>query len=305
MSSEDRFNEVGAREPSCLRAALSYAANGWAVFPVNAVASGRCGCGATDCASPGKHPLTSHGVKQASSDAGTVEAWWRRWPKANVAIATGSVSGVIVIDVDPPEGESSLNRLVGEGHALPETLTARTGSGGIHLYYRAPVVSLGNAAGRLPGVEFELPGVDLRADGGYAVAPPSGHVSGTRYEWIENDVMPAQAPGWLRTTRPSSSHPQPADPVIAGDSTRYGRAALENEIDQLRRAPVGSRNHTLNRAAFCLGQLIGGGELNEAEVVDALQTVSESRGLSRREAERTIASGLAAGRLHPRRSSAR
>jgi len=204
MSSEDRFNEVGAREPSCLRAALSYAANGWAVFPVNAVASGRCGCGATDCASPGKHPLTSHGVKQASSDAGTVEAWWRRWPKANVAIATGSVSGVIVIDVDPPEGESSLNRLVGEGHALPETLTARTGSGGIHLYYRAPVVSLGNAAGLGEGeppigavggdlLRVEIGGAHVIARLRDAVVAGYGELHGRLLCWVRRPRLDPEA----------------------------------------------------------------------------------------------------------------
>jgi hypothetical protein len=290
-------------ERSCLPAALAYAADGWAVFPVTGVTGGRCGCGAADCSSPGKHPLTRHGLKEASTDAGVVGAWWQRWPRANVAVATGSASGLIVIDVDLPGGESSLYRLADEGYPLPETVTARTGSGGIHLYYAAPPGALGNAAGRLPRIGFELPGVDLRAEGGYVVAPPSLHVSGSRYEWVDDDIMLAPAPPWLRAPEPKPSIRPGAHASRAAGSTRYGLAALDDELERLRRAPVGTRNQTLNRAAFCLAQLVAGGELRETEVVDALGAVAVSRGLSRREAERTVASGLAAGRLHPRRSS--
>jgi Bifunctional DNA primase/polymerase, N-terminal len=104
------------------RAALDYAAHGWAVFPVHGLVEGRCGCGAADCASPGKHPLTRRGVKDASAEAGVVARWWRRWPQANVALATGGASGVIVIDVDPPAGERSLERLVAAGYELPATV---------------------------------------------------------------------------------------------------------------------------------------------------------------------------------------
>jgi len=294
----------GGAEPRCLGAALAYAAHGWAVLPVHGIVEKSCGCGGSDCSSPGKHPLTRHGCKEASSDSGVIEAWWRRWPHANLALVTGSASGVVVVDVDPPAGESSLERVAGAGYPLPQTLTVRTGSGGTHLYYRA-FEPLGNSAGRLPGVDLELPGVDLRAEGGYVVAPPSLHVSGARYRWIEDELRLAAAPPWLRSREPRSCVRPVSEVVPAGGSSRYGLAALEEELGQLRRAPVGGRNHALNRAAFCLGQLIAGGELVEADVVDALRAVSVSRGLSRREVERTISSGLAAGRLNPRRSPPR
>lgn len=302
MNPHPPAKDVGASEHDCLRAALAYAANGWAVFPVNGVIGGRCGCGARDCSSPGKHPLTRHGLKQATTDAGVVEAWWKRWPQANVAIATGSASGIVVIDVDLPAGSSSLNRLGDQGHELPETLTVRTGSGGIHLYYGTPAAPLSNAAGRLPGIECELPGVDLRAAGGYVVAPPSLHVSGTRYRWVSDEVILARAPTWLRVSKLGSPARLEVGPTPAGgSSTRYGLAALESELEQLRRAPVGARNHTLNRAAFCLGQLIAGGELAEAEVVESLRGGALALGLTAREIERTIASGLAAGSRLARR----
>ncbi|CAN5676415.1 hypothetical protein BH20ACT23_BH20ACT23_31170 [soil metagenome] len=283
-------------------AALDYAAHGWAVFPVHGIVEGRCGCGARDCASPGKHPLTRRGVKHASTDEGVIAEWWRRWPRANVALATGPASGVIVIDIDPPQGVSSLGRLVEAGFELPETATVRTGSGGLHLYFAAPRFAIGNSAGRLPGVGPELPGVDLRARGGYVVTPPSVHLSGSRYSWIEADVEPAPAPGWLA---PIAATPPREPATVASacpeDATAYGRAALEGELEELGRAPVGTRNHTLNRCAFRLGRLVAGGELHEAHAVSALRAAAIGRGLPAREVERTIASGLGAGLRSPRR----
>ena len=282
------------------RAALDYAAHGWAVFPVHGLVEGRCGCGAGDCPSPGKHPLTRRGVKEASSEAGVVARFWRRWPQANVGLATGSASGVIVIDVDPPQGERSLERLLAAGYELPSTVTVETGSGGLHLYFAAPGFRLGNAAGRLPGVPFELAGIDLRGDGGYVVAPPSAHVSGSRYRWIAGELEPAAAPGWLAPDWDvRADGPAPVTVELRGATTPYGRAALEGELAELRRAPVGTRNHTLNRCAFRLGRLVAGGELGEGDVVAALRTAGVARGLAAREVERTIASGLAAGLRRP------
>lgn len=94
---------------------LDYAAHGWAVFPVHGIADGECSCGARECSSPGKHPLTRRGVKDASTESQVVSEWWSLWPRANVALVTGSASGVVVIDVDPPDGERSLERLVDAG----------------------------------------------------------------------------------------------------------------------------------------------------------------------------------------------
>ena len=207
-----------------------------------------------------------------------------------------------MIDVDPPEGERSLERLTDAGYELPQTLAVRTGSGGLHLYYYAtPGSPLGNSAGRLPGIELELPGVDLRGDGGYVVAPPSVHVSGSRYAWIAHEAEPAPAPEWLSAEHTSPSEPIVIDIQTQGATSAYGRAALEGELEELGRAPVGTRNYTLNRCAFRLGRLVAGGELEEAEAVAALRGRATDRGLSAREVERTIASGLAAGLRNPRR----
>jgi len=284
-----------------LRTALDYAAHGWAVFPVQGISGGRCCCRMDECSSPGKHPLTRRGVKDATIGSEVIAAWWRRWPNANLALATGGASGVVVIDVDPPRGELSLSRLVEAGFELPDTAAVRTGSGGGHLYYLAPGFPLGNSAGRLPGVGLELPGIDLRADGGYVVAPPSVHIAGSRYEWIDVEAGLAPAPAWLvQTEQIPTTAPASPPRVTPGSNSPYGLAALSGELEELDGAPVGARNHTLNRCAFRLGRLVAGGELNEVEVVQALRTRALSRGLSAREIKRTISSGLAAGRRLPR-----
>src|SRR5215469_4668893 len=88
-----------------LQAALIYAQSfAFAVFPCHWIRWGLCSCGDTHCKSPGKHPLTEHGCKDATQVAAQIRAWWRRWPNANVAIATGSRSGIVVVDVDPRHG---------------------------------------------------------------------------------------------------------------------------------------------------------------------------------------------------------
>ena len=90
----------------------------------------------------------------------------------NVAIITGFISGLVVLDVDTAKG--------GEHEPLlekyPTDMVVKTGKG-YHLYYQHPGWHVDNA------VEF-LPGVDVRADGGYVVAPPSIHPNGSKYEWL-------------------------------------------------------------------------------------------------------------------------
>ncbi|ACX52291.1 Bifunctional DNA primase/polymerase [Ammonifex degensii KC4] len=177
-------------------AAVCYAERfGWAVLPLHSIAGGRCTCGRVNCPSPGKHPLTQHGVKEASKDSETIAAWWRRWPWANIGVATGSISGFFVLDVDGPEGEDSLYELVKRHGELPETVEQITGSGGRHLLFRMP-------EGRAIGNKVRLaPGLDVRGEGGYVVAAPSLHASGRRYEWEfssrPGEVEVAEAPGWL------------------------------------------------------------------------------------------------------------
>jgi len=120
-------------------------------------------------------------------------AFWRaRWPEANVGIVTGAVSGLVVLDVDPEKGgEASLAALEATFGRLPATLSVRTGGGGRHLYFAHPGEPVPCAVGLRPGL-------DVRGDGGYVVAPPSIHPSGRPYRFEgEADRPPAPLPGWL------------------------------------------------------------------------------------------------------------
>lgn len=144
----------------------------------------------------GKRPLlpwTEYQSRRATVEE--VEGWFKHWPNANVGIVTGAVSGVVVLDVDERHGGnvslSQLNLKFGPG---PMTVEAASGGGGRHFYFRHPGGRLGNRVGLRPGV-------DLRADGGCVVAPPSVHPSGRPYAWLPghspNEIEIAPPPAWL------------------------------------------------------------------------------------------------------------
>jgi hypothetical protein len=182
-----------------LEAALSYASQGFRVFPVWPVMpfqSGfACMCGKTiRCESPGKHPmgnLVRHGLTDASTDEKLVRHWWASRSDANVGVVTGKV---VVIDIDPRhDGERSLAELELLNGSLPPTWRVNSGGGGTHLWFTPPTGEvIRNSAGRLAA------GVDVRAAGGYAIAPPSRHISGGRYVWANRGPL-ALLPQWIVT----------------------------------------------------------------------------------------------------------
>lgn len=192
---------VGAGTSLNARTALYYAQHyGWAVFPVHSWVNARCTCGNPECVSPkgkpAKHPRTPNGLLDAVRDAKTVGDWWRRWPEANVGIATGERSGVWVLDIDPRHGgDVALDELLERHGRLPDTVEVLTGGGGRHIYFRRPGTRVACSTGKLG------PGLDVKGDGGYVVAPPSTHESGRRYEFEASsrpDATPvAHAPEWL------------------------------------------------------------------------------------------------------------
>lgn len=145
--------------------AIKYAEMGLAVFPVRR----------------NKAPYTPHGCKDAKTDLRAIKSWWKRWPDANIGIATGSISGgIVVIDIDIDEdkgiyGDESLREWEDEHGELPETWRAITGRGGYHIYYRSDE-KIKNTTGLYPGI-------DIRGEGGYVIAPPSIHQNGNSYQW--------------------------------------------------------------------------------------------------------------------------
>ena len=137
-----------------LTAALEYVQNGFAVFPLIPRT---------------KKPLTTHGFLDASKDPDQIRSWWTQWPNANVAIATGKVSGIFVIDID---GEYPA-----DWPPLDRALTVKT-KRGYHYYYRYPESGIPSKGG------LKGKAVDIQSDGKYVVVPPSIHPDGGRYEFI-------------------------------------------------------------------------------------------------------------------------
>jgi len=175
-----------------LSAALDCAARGWMVIPLHTPHGAGCSCGRADCTSVGKHPRTRNGSKDASRDPAVIREWWRRWPDANVGIATGPESGLLVLDVDGVQGEQSLIDLARRGFTLPDGYSVRTGSGGQHHYFGWPEgTDVRNSARKI------APGLDIRGVGGLVAAPPSLHKSGPCYEVAESATDPAPCPEWL------------------------------------------------------------------------------------------------------------
>ena len=122
-----------------VRPALAYASRGWSVVPVHTVTVGRCSCGRVDCPAPGKHPRVRwEAAMHKAASPEQVASWWDRWPDANIAVVTGSVSGIAVLDVDPrARGSQALGRLERRWGTLPRTVEARSGGGGRHVWFAA------------------------------------------------------------------------------------------------------------------------------------------------------------------------
>jgi len=133
-------------------AALKLARDGFPVFPIHSVDSGGCTCGDSKCSNAGKHPRTAHGFKDATTDRVTLRKWWRQWPNSNIGIATGTTSGLIVLDIDSRhDGLVSLSELELRHGRLQKSHRVRTGGGGQHLYFKAPTVPIKSKSGVATG----------------------------------------------------------------------------------------------------------------------------------------------------------
>jgi len=164
---------------SLSEAALQYARDGWFVFPLFGKASLK----------------GSNGHRDATTDLEQIQNWWRHYPRANIGLATGSLSGLIVLDIDPRHGgHQSVQILEKRYGTIPETRMSRTVHGGLHRFYQHP-----RDGKHYPNaIEFEgLPGIDVRGDGGYVVLPPSKLYGRLSYVWGNTQIPIAPAPPWL------------------------------------------------------------------------------------------------------------
>jgi hypothetical protein len=212
--------------PDMLAEALALAERGVSVFPVHTIRDGFCSCGKPDCKSPGKHPRTQHSWKDATRDPAVIENWWAQWPDANIAVATGKVSGIVVLDIDGEKGEARLQELEAQFAPLLETVEVRTGRGR-HLWFRYPkdVDHIPSSAGD---------GLDVRADGGYVVVPPSVHASGRSYEWAQSEITGwPELPVW-GVDYVCRKHKSDSARDLAVDSPRTNTKAVRTEAEVLR-----------------------------------------------------------------------
>jgi Bifunctional DNA primase/polymerase, N-terminal/Primase C terminal 2 (PriCT-2) len=215
-------------DQSLVASALHYAKCGWKVFPLHSIGpDGKCSCGRADCSSPGKHPLTRHGFKDATADPCTIEGWWTRWPGANIGIATGKASGgLAVLDVDGREGMAELQALTEKQGTLPQTLVSQTGNG-FHIFFQ------GN------GIKSSANGnLHVRADGGYVVASPSKHVTGRLYQFIKAHPiapLPAWLKEWMQGGAARTVHPGSASSVFGENVPKYLQS-LPRDLETVRTA---------------------------------------------------------------------
>ncbi|MCZ6885363.1 MAG: bifunctional DNA primase/polymerase [Alphaproteobacteria bacterium] len=235
----------------------------------------------------------THGYRDATREVDVVRAWWAKWPMSNIAVATGKASRVWVLDIDPRHGGTmAITELEAEHGALPATITASTPRGGRHLYWRWPDdgPEIRNSVARVGD------GIDVLAEGGQIVLPPSVLANGRRYRWVRNGASTfADAPGWLvALALPPPLPPRPEPKPLNGDVGCYVATAAASELTELENAAKGTRNDALNRAAFNLAQFVKAGALPAGWVQEQLETRAIGLGLPVIEARGTINSAFRA-----------
>lgn len=270
-----------------LQEALALARNGRPVFP----------------ARPDKAPLIKGWPDLATTDEQTITGWFDKDQPPNLAVTTGHKSGFFCLDIDGPMGEASLCELERLHDEIAPQCAVRTVSGGRHFNFLMPDFDLRNSAGKLG------PGLDIRANGGYVLVPPSqalnrdGQIGAYSYlsEVRLSSGQLVEAPAWLldllRPLPPASSH-NPSPGVTASNS--YGEKALEEECRRVASAGAGERNDTLNRAAFAIFQLVGGGAIEHGLAEERLRNAALTCGLTPKEVEATLRSAAKRGLASPR-----
>lgn len=173
---------------------------GWPLIPLHWITEdGRCSCKNLECPGPGKHPLIKEWQKQATTSAQKIKTWHKQWPQANWGIKTGSKesggAGVVVVDIDPRNGgEITWGDLRNEHPGPIETVTINTGGGGWHYYFLYP-----NSGSRITSRGALWPGVDIKADGGYVIVPPSKTQALYTFKLSPEDAELEELPEWILT----------------------------------------------------------------------------------------------------------
>lgn len=325
-STPDTRRPIAMPDTATLReVALAAAARGWHVFPLRPNDKRPAFPDHQADACTGRDPRCRSGhtgwEARATTDPDRIRRGWSKTPYG-VGIACGP-SGLVVVDLDMrkpdqvpppncphPTATSGIDVFAelcksAEQPVPDDTYAVTTGRGGLHLYFRHPATgpTLRNTAGeRGSGLGWL---VDTRGHGGYVVAAGST-VAGRPYT-VARDLPVADLPGWLAERLAPMPLP-PQRPVVVdlptGRTGAYLDAAITRQLDRLRRAAEGERNHMLYVSSVALGQLAAGGALPVDQAAALLEEAALSIGLSRFETLRTVRSGLAAGARRPRQVAA-
>jgi hypothetical protein len=243
-----------------------------------------------------KRPLTRHGFKDATADPAVIRRLFANPAAVMIGMPTGEVTALVIVDVDVKEGRQGQAWLDANSQRLPQTWTVRTASGGLHLYFRWPDQPIRNSASKI------APGIDVRGDGGYVIAPPS-----PGYE-VVNDAEVADVPDWLLPSllrQPVTPSARVASrPTLEHEGSAIGRVALDERCEQICNAPDGSKHQMVNEAGFAIGGMVAAGHLDERSAWNALAdalSVLLPRCQDQSAAERTLQRAFREGMAQPQR----
>lgn len=219
-----------------------------------------------------KKPLCANGFKAATTDKVVLQEWNNKFPNCNVGIPTGHINNIFVVDIDGEQGIESLNHLE-LIHGKLDAPTVITGKGK-HLYFKMPEnVELKCSTSKIADH------IDIRANGGYVVAPPSVHENGHRYTWenfVSNQDFP-DAPTWL---------------ISLMTNAEKQTLPVSGVLEEISNAPQGQRNDTLYRRAISLINRTRKEYLNMNEVKQNIINAALQSGLSKEEATKTFDNAL-------------
>ena len=219
----------------------------------------------------------------ASSSVDVIKSWNAKWRDANWGAATGAASGFVVLDVDGEDGKNSLAALVHSHGDLPKTLTSKTGKG-FHYLFRAQKSPLPNRTGMEPGL-------DIRADGGYIVIPPSIHPNGHRYQWVDANTEVAELPMWLESKiREKSRKVESTKATVRFTTDPAGEQGLSKRV-----ISSGTRNSRLHAEA---GKLRGLGYTPE-QILPLILVINQSECSPPLDEKEVVALVESAGRYDP------
>lgn len=298
-----------------LDAGLAYADRGWHVFALTGAKAPFRNCAPcheghnTAAEMESCTCLTCHGFYAATTDPDRIRAMFNQRGRVCLAVRTGAVSGLAVVDVDfrrwtsdglPASDDPAYRTMSGldERRLLPGTLMQTTGSGGLHFLYAHPGGYLMSGGGQY-GLQ-----VDSKADGGYIVAAPSVGRTGP-YSWTpdgryDHPLTPLPE-GLAAMIRPPA--PPSRERVFVTSWTRPDTAhsRLSGLVRTVLDGASGERNDRLHWAAKKAGEMVAAGEVSEAVVVDVLTDAGLAVGLTQAEighaTSGTIGSGLRKGRV--------